>query len=91
MAELKKEDFWSRIITDSHELIITIGIFAIFFGFLGCLTAMVYQILTDSKVDSELIAVFKEYDDLVKMVLTYMFTRWSVTKNDKKGTNEGGA
>ena len=80
----KKNGFWKRIISDSHEFVITFCIMVVFFGFLTCTFAILYTILSDAKADSSLIEFFDEYDDLVKMVLTYIFTRWQLTKSVDK-------
>lgn len=85
----KKQGFIKRIIIDNHEFVITFCIGIIFLGFLFCITAILYRILTvTGKVDDSLMDFFKEFDDLVKMILTYIFTRWQMGKTAEKDSDE---
>ena len=83
-TENKPKGFFKRIISDGHEFIITLCISVVFFGFLICTSAVLYKMLGDAKVDDSLIEFFKEYDDLIKMILTYIFTRWQMGKAQEK-------
>ena len=81
----KRQSFLRRIVGDNHEFVVTFCICTIFLGFLFCLTAVLYKIIgATAKVDDSLMNFFKEYDDLVKMILTYIFTRWQMTKAAEK-------
>ena len=81
----KKQGFLKRIVSDNHEFVVTFCICVIFMGFLFCLSAVLYKIVgATAKVDDSLMNFFKEYDDLVKMILTYIFTRWQMTKAAEK-------
>ena len=80
----KKQGFWKRVIADGHEFIITFCIAVVFLGFLACTFAILYGILSKAEVDNSLIDFFQEYDDIVKMILTYIFTRWQMGKAQEK-------
>ena len=78
--DVKKETFWSRIVKDNRQFDITFSIVAMFLIFAFAVGAAIVNIFQDNKINSNVMELIKELDDIIKMLITFLVTKYHMNR-----------